>query len=39
MVGDIELRLEASATAIDTAWIATLQDVAPTARSPTSPPG
>ncbi|WP_454560863.1 CocE/NonD family hydrolase [Mycobacterium haemophilum] len=29
MVGDIELRLVASATAIDTAWIATLQDVAP----------
>ncbi len=29
MVGDIELRLVASATAIDTAWMATLQDVAP----------
>ncbi len=29
MVGDIELRLLASATASDTAWIATLQDVAP----------
>ncbi len=29
MAGDIELRLVASATAIDTAWIATLQDVAP----------
>ncbi|WP_422747804.1 CocE/NonD family hydrolase [Mycobacterium sp. WMMD1722] len=29
MVGDVELRLVASATAIDTAWIATLQDVAP----------
>jgi len=29
VVGDIELRLVASATAIDTAWIATLQDVAP----------
>jgi uncharacterized protein len=28
MVGDIELRLVASATATDTAWIATLQDVA-----------
>jgi predicted acyl esterase len=29
MVGDVELRLVASATAADTAWIATLQDVAP----------
>ena len=29
MVGDIELRLVASATAMDTAWLATLQDVAP----------
>jgi uncharacterized protein len=29
VVGDIELRLIASATAADTAWIATLQDVAP----------
>lgn len=29
VVGDIELRLVASTTAIDTAWIATLQDVAP----------
>lgn len=29
VVGDIELRLEASATAIDTAWIVTLSDVAP----------
>ena len=29
VVGDIELRLVASATAIDTAWIATLQDIAP----------
>jgi uncharacterized protein len=29
MVGDIELQLVASATAIDTAWMATLQDVAP----------
>lgn len=29
VVGDIELRLVASATAIDTAWIATLHDVAP----------
>ena len=29
MVGDIELRLVASATAIDTAWMAMLQDVAP----------
>ncbi|CAN3128688.1 CocE/NonD family hydrolase [Mycobacterium sp. smrl_JER01] len=29
VVGDIELRLEASATAVDTAWIATLQDVGP----------
>ena len=29
MVGDIELRLDAIATAADTAWIATLQDVAP----------
>jgi uncharacterized protein len=29
MVGDIELRLVASATAIDTAWMATLQEVAP----------
>lgn len=29
MVGDIELRLVASATALDTAWMATLQDVAP----------
>jgi uncharacterized protein len=27
MVGDIELRLDASATASDTAWIVTLQDV------------
>ena len=29
VVGDIELRLTASATAADTAWFATLQDVAP----------
>ena len=29
VVGEIELRLVASATAIDTAWIVTLQDVAP----------
>jgi predicted acyl esterase len=29
VVGDIELRLVASATAIDTGWLATLQDVAP----------
>ena len=29
VVGDIELRLVASATALDTAWMATLQDVAP----------
>ena len=29
VVGDIELRLIASATALDTAWIAVLQDVAP----------
>jgi uncharacterized protein len=29
IVGDIELRLEASATAIDTAWIVTLSDVEP----------
>ncbi len=29
VVGDIELRLVASATAIDTGWMATLQDVAP----------
>jgi predicted acyl esterase len=29
VVGDMELRLVASATAIDTAWIAMLQDVAP----------
>ncbi|MGZ4527299.1 MAG: CocE/NonD family hydrolase C-terminal non-catalytic domain-containing protein, partial [Mycobacterium sp.] len=29
VVGDIELRLVAAATAIDTAWIATLHDVAP----------
>lgn len=29
MVGEIELRLRASATAADVAWIATLQDVAP----------
>jgi predicted acyl esterase len=29
VVGEIELRLVASATAMDTAWIATLQDVAP----------
>jgi uncharacterized protein len=29
MVGNIELRLIASATAIDTAWMAMLQDVAP----------
>ncbi|AFM17070.1 putative hydrolase, CocE/NonD family [Mycolicibacterium chubuense NBB4] len=29
VAGDIELRLEASATAVDTAWIVTLQDVAP----------
>lgn len=32
VVGDIELRLVASATAIDTAWITTLQDVAPDGR-------
>lgn len=29
VVGGVELRLVASATAIDTAWLATLQDVAP----------
>ncbi|MGP4057391.1 CocE/NonD family hydrolase [Mycobacterium sp. 4D054] len=29
LVGDIELRLQASATAADTAWIATLRDVGP----------
>lgn len=29
VVGDIELRLVASATAVDTAWMATLRDVAP----------
>ena len=29
MVGDIELTLTASATALDTAWIATLRDIAP----------
>ena len=29
LVGDVELRLEATSTAIDTAWIATVQDVAP----------
>ncbi|BBZ50972.1 CocE/NonD family hydrolase [Mycobacterium heidelbergense] len=29
VVGDVELRLVASATAIDTAWMTTLQDVAP----------
>lgn len=29
VVGDIEVRLVASATAADTAWLATLQDVAP----------
>lgn len=29
VVGDIELRLVASATAMDTAWMATLQDVSP----------
>ncbi len=29
VVGDIELDLQASATAVDTAWIVTLQDVAP----------
>lgn len=29
VVGDVELRLVASATAIDTAWMAMLQDVAP----------
>ena len=29
VVGDIELELDATATAIDTAWIVTLQDVAP----------
>jgi predicted acyl esterase len=29
VVGDLELRLVASATASDTAWIATLQDVGP----------
>ena len=29
VVGDIELRLTASATATDTAWLATLQDIAP----------
>ncbi len=32
VVGDIELCLEASGTAIDTAWIVTLQDVAPDGR-------
>ncbi|MDZ4267802.1 MAG: CocE/NonD family hydrolase [Mycobacterium sp.] len=30
VVGDIELRLDASATAMDTAWMPTLQAVAPT---------
>ena len=29
VVGDIELNLQASSTATDTAWIVTLQDVAP----------
>lgn len=29
VVGDLELRLVASATALDTAWMVTLQDVAP----------
>ncbi len=29
IVGDVELRLQASATAVDTAWIVTLQDVSP----------
>ena len=29
MVGNLELRLDAAATAMDTAWIAVLQDVAP----------
>jgi predicted acyl esterase len=29
MVGDLELQLDATATALDTAWIITLQDVAP----------
>ncbi|MET0897412.1 MAG: CocE/NonD family hydrolase [Mycobacterium sp.] len=29
VVGDIELRLVASATAMDTAWIVTLQDISP----------
>ncbi len=29
VVGDIELRLTASATATDTAWLVTLQDIAP----------
>lgn len=29
VVGDIELRLDASATAVDTAWIVVLQDVGP----------
>ena len=33
VVGDIELRLIASATAIDTAWMAMLQDVAPDDRA------
>ena len=33
VVGDIELRLVASATAIDTAWIVTLSDVAPDGRT------
>ncbi|WP_204079702.1 CocE/NonD family hydrolase [Mycobacterium riyadhense] len=33
VVGESELRLVASATAIDTAWMATLQDVAPDGRT------
>lgn len=33
VVGDIELRLVASATAIDVGWFATLQDVAPDGQS------
>ncbi|WP_055405210.1 MULTISPECIES: CocE/NonD family hydrolase, partial [unclassified Mycobacterium] len=33
VVGDIELRLVASATALDTAWIATLHDVGPDGES------
>jgi hypothetical protein len=34
MIGNLELRLDAA----DTAWIALVQDIAPTAAAPTSPP-